>query len=79
MAASRSGAAELLLLAGQAGATAQQVDGAVLGRGHQPGARVGRHAGPRPLLERRHQRVLGQLLGDAHVTHDARQPGDQPR
>ena len=33
----------------------------------------------RPLLERRDQRVLRQLLGHADVAHDARQAGDEPR
>ena len=33
----------------------------------------------RPLLERGDQRVLGQLLGQADVAHDPRQPGDEPR
>ena len=54
------------------------VDGAVLGGGHQPGARVVRDARLRPLLQRRDQRVLRQLLGQPDVAHEARQPGDQP-
>ena len=44
---------------------AQPVDRPVLGGHRQPGARVWWHTGPRPLLERRHQGVLGQLLGHA--------------
>ena len=58
---------------------AELVDGAVLGRGHQPGARVVRDARLRPLLERGDQRVLRQLLGQADVAHHARQAGDEPR
>jgi hypothetical protein len=29
------------------------------------------------LLERRDQRILGELLGNADVAHHAREPGDQ--
>ena len=54
-------------------AAAQPVDRAVLGRRHEPGAGIVRHAGDRPLLERRHQRVLGKLLGHADVAHHARE------
>ena len=52
-----------LVLALEQLAPAEVVDGPVLGRGHQPGARVVRDARLRPLLERGDQRVLGQLLG----------------
>ena len=44
-----------------------QVDGPVLGGGHEPGARIVRDARLRPPLQGHHQRVLGQLFGDAHV------------
>ena len=33
----------------------------------------------RPLLERRDERVLRELFGDADVAHDPREPGDEPR
>ena len=33
----------------------------------------------RPLLERGHQRILRQLLGEPDVAHDAREAGDEPR
>ena len=52
---------------------------AVLGGGHQPGARVVRDARLGPLLERGDQRVLGEVLGQADVAHHAREAGDQPR
>src|SRR5260370_6024076 len=45
--------------------------------GHEPGARVVRDARLRPLLECRDQRVLRQVLGQAHVSHDPCQAGDQ--
>ena len=53
--------------------SAQLIDGAVLGGGHQPRAGIVRDAGCRPLLERGDERILGQLLGQADVAHDARQ------
>ena len=58
---------------------ADAVDGAVLRRRHQPGAGILRHTVFGPLLERGHQRVLRQLLGDADVAHETREPRDQPR
>ena len=70
-------AAELLGLALEHLAAAEAVDRAVLGGGHEPGARVVRDARLGPLLERRDQRVLGEVLGEADVAHDG-QPGDQP-
>ena len=58
---------------------AEKIDGAVLGRGHQPGTGPVRNSGLGPLLERRDQRVLRQLLGEAHVAQHAREPRDQLR
>ena len=87
-AASRSGsavaclrlelAAELLVLALEQRCVGAAVDRAVLGGGHEPGARVVRDARLRPLLERGDERVLRQLLGEADVAHDPREPGDEP-
>jgi hypothetical protein len=51
----------------------------VLGGGHEPGAGLVGDACVWPLLERRHERVLGQLLGNADVADDARERGDQSR
>ena len=70
--------AELLVLALEQLAPAQQVDRAMLGGGHEPGARVVRDARLRPLLERGDQRVLRELLGQADVAHDPREAGDEP-
>ena len=72
-------ARQLVVLAIEPGAAAQQIDGPVLGRLHQPGARVARHAGRRPLLEGRDQRVVRQVLGRADIAHQAHQPGNQLR
>ena len=54
------------------------IDGPMLRRGHQPRARIARHAGRRPLLQRGDQSILRQFLGQADIAHDARQAGDQP-
>ena len=70
-------ARQLLLLSLQPGAAADQVDRPVLRGGHEPGARVVRDARLRPALQRRHQRVLGEILGEAEVAHHPRQAGDQ--
>jgi hypothetical protein len=70
-------AAELLVLALDTRAAPHEVDRAVLGGGHEPGAGVVRHPGLGPPLERRHERILGELLGHAHVAHDPAEPADE--
>ena len=67
---------DLLLLSLEHPAAAKEVDGAVLRRGHEPGARVVRDACLRPLLERGDERVLRQVLGEADVPHDPDEPRD---
>ena len=62
----------------QLGAT-KIVDRPMLGGRHQPGARVSRHAGLGPLLQRRHQRIVRKILGHADVPDNAGQAGDEPR
>ena len=54
------------------------VDGAPFGDGHQPGSRIVRNAGPRPLGQGDDQRVLRQLLGTIDIPHDAGQARDEP-
>src|SRR6185437_10522868 len=56
---------------------APAVDRAALGDGRQPGAGIARDAGLRPLLQRRHERVLGELLCQADVARPAGEPGDE--
>ena len=65
------GPPDLGQLAGVGLPAAHQVDGPVLGRGHEPGTRVVRHARLGHASSADHQCVLGQLLGDAHVPDDA--------
>lgn len=71
--------AELLVLAPEHLAAPEHVDRAVLRGRHEPGARIVRDAGGRPLLERRDERVLGELLGRVEVAHHARQASNQLR
>ena len=55
------------------------IDRPVLGRCHQPGAGVARDARLRPLLERRHERIMREILGEADVAHDAHERCNQLR
>ena len=70
---------ELRVLALEQLAAAQGVDGSVLRGGHEPGARVVRDARLGPPLECRDERVVRQVLRQADVAHDAREPGDDLR
>lgn len=72
-------AAELGVLARQHLRAPRVVERAVLRRGHEPSPGPLRHALRRPALQRRHERVLGELLGDADVAHDAGEPRDEAR
>src|SRR6185295_9929405 len=68
---------ELLVLALEPGAPAEDVDGAMLGGGHEPGARIVRDARRGPPLQRGDQRVLRQVFGNTNVAHDPRDSSDQ--
>lgn len=59
--------AELRMLALRQRVVAQPVDGAVPGGGRQPRGGVVGDAGGGPLLQRRDQRILRELFGQAHV------------
>ena len=56
----------------------QQIDAAVFCRRHEPCARIPRHTGFRPLLQRRYQRILREFLGPPHVADQAGESGDEP-
>ena len=60
---------------------AQDVERPMLRHLNQPGRRIRRHTGVRPRLQRLHERVLRDLLGQRHVprAEDARERGDDPR
>ena len=67
------------MLAIEKGSPPEQVNGPVLGGGHQPGAWVLRNSGFRPLLQRDHESFLRQVFCDTHIAHHAGQAGDQLR
>ena len=71
--------AQLRVLALHELGAAQAVDGAMLGRRHQPGAGLVGYAGLRPLLQCGDERVLRQLLGEPNVAHHACEAGDELR
>src|ERR1700687_6154704 len=55
----------------------QEIDGAMLCGGHEPGARFVRYARLRPLLERGHEGLLSEVLRKADITHNVSKPGNQ--
>ena len=71
-------AAKLLRLAPERGSPAQGVDRTMLGRAHRPGRRTIRDSRVRLLANRRFERVLGEILGQADVADNPRQRGDEP-
>jgi len=58
--------------------SAEVIHGTMLGSRHEPGARVIRDARLGPLLERGDQSILREILGQAHITHDPREAGNEP-
>ena len=72
-------AAHLLVFVGEALVAPEPIDRSTFRGGHEPGARVVRDARLRPLLEGCDQRILGELLGEAHVVRHTHETGDEPR
>jgi hypothetical protein len=72
-------ATEFFVLALNPRIAAEVINGAMLGGGHQPGARIVRDARLRPLLESGDQGILCQVFRDADIAHDPRQAGDESR
>ena len=70
-------ATNLLMLAFQPFVSSEKVDGAMLRRGHKPGAWIVRYPRLRPLLQRGDESVLGELLSAADVAHDSRERRDE--
>src|SRR5258708_14596784 len=66
---------ELLTLALQPLASSQEINRAMLRRGHEPGAGIVGDARLRPSLERGDERVLRELLGETDVANDACETG----
>ena len=71
--------ADLVQLGLQHLVAAQPVECAILGRGHEPGAGLVRHALGGPMLQGGDQRVLRQFLGHSDVAHHARNTGHDLR
>ncbi len=71
--------AQFLVLAVEHLVASKVIDRTMLGRGHEPGRGVTRNPRLRPLLERRDQRVLREVLGLADVPDDASEAGDHFR
>ena len=74
---SPAGVLELRDLAAKAVGAPEVVDAAPLRGGHQPRDRVLRYAGRGPLLERGHECVLRQVLGELHVTGHPGESADE--
>src|SRR4029077_17553976 len=70
-------ASELLVLAFEKLVTAEMIDGAVLGGGHQPGAGIVGDAGGGPFFQGGDQGVLRELFGNADISDDASQARNQ--
>ena len=66
-----------LVLAREHAAAAQMIQRPALGGRHQPRAGLFRNAGRGPMLERRQQRILRQLLGQRHIAQHPRKARDQ--
>src|SRR6266850_584247 len=69
---------KFLVLALEELAAAKEINGAMLGGGHEPGTRVLRDARLVPLLARGNQRILGEILGKAYIAHDSHEAADEP-
>lgn len=70
-------AAELFVLALKELVAAKKVNGAMLCRGHQPGARIVRNARLRPALESDDKSVLGEFFRQTDIADDAREARDE--
>ena len=72
-------APQLLMFALQCYISPYPIDRAMLGGGHEPGARLVRDTRLRPALQGDHQRILRQVLGETHIAHEACQGSDELR
>ena len=70
---------ELLMFSFEQLVAAEEIDRSMLRARHQPSAGPFRDARFGPLLERRDEGLLRQLLGNADVAHHAGETGDQLR
>src|ERR1700678_1704319 len=72
-------AGEFLVFAIEQCVSPEVIDRAMFRRSHKPGSRIFRDARLRPLFERSEKGILGEILGNAHVTDDSREASDKPR
>jgi len=72
-------AGELFVFSLGDGVAAEEIDGAAFGGRGEPCRRIIGHAGLRPLLERSDERFLREVFGEADVTGEARESGDDAR
>ena len=70
---------EFLLPAPVQGSLTNAIQRLVAGGGHEPGGRILWQPRIRPVFERRHQCILCQFLGQAHIAHDAGHRRDDAR
>src|SRR6266446_9238645 len=71
-------AAKLLVFALKELVAAKEINGAMLGGGHEPGTRVPRDTRLLPLLERGNERILGEIFGKTYIAHDPHETADEP-
>src|SRR6266849_3270039 len=71
-------ATKLLVLALQELGAAKEINGTMLGGGHEPGTWVLRDTRLLPLLERGDEGILGKILGKADIAHDPNETADEP-
>ena len=70
---------ELPMLSFEQLVAAEKIDGSMFCGGHEPSAGIFRDARFGPLIERRNEGLLREVLGDADVAHHAGETGDQLR
>jgi hypothetical protein len=70
---------EFLVFALESNIASDAIDRAILPSGHEPGTRVRRNTGLRPLLECGEERVVREIFGRTNVTDDPGESGNYPR
>src|SRR5208337_2412937 len=67
-------ATELRVFAVEQLVSPEMVNRAMLGGGHQPGARVVWDARLRPLFQRSHKSIVCEVLSDTNIAHHPHEP-----
>src|SRR6266481_4728688 len=71
-------ATEFLMLALEQLVPPKEIDGAMLGGGHQPASGIVRNASLWPPLERGDESILRELFGQTNIPDDTSKAGDEP-